>query len=321
MEVFTIEFKNGNTKNLEIINVIISSLVILLLSSIMPILIFLLPGPSIALSVKNGQKYGLISIMAIAIAMIFIMDIRIAITFSLYILPMVSIMSMMIRHKENLNKIIIYNFIAFLFISLIGYLNLRYILKIDIINAIINYFNDITVNVIKIMEKSDLDYLKSNVEFFKTSIQIVKINLPALSMIVALSFILISLIYAMNSLRKRGIIYNQKFRFIHFRIGGKLIIPIAILSILLYLAGYYNLPYFNILLSNFITFFSFIFVMAGISTVDYYFIGKLPKILRVFIPIIVLFFARGDLLFLGIGFIDMLVNFRKRFSRLENDEF
>ena len=253
--------------------------------------------------------------------MIFIMDIRIAITFSLYILPMVSIMSMMIRHKDNFNKIVIYNFIAFLFISLIAFLNLKYILKIDIINEIIKYFDEITTNVIKIMEKSDIEYLKLNVEFFKTSIQLVKINLPALSMIVALSFIFISLIYAMNSLRRRGIIYNQKFRFIHFRISEKLIIPIVILSISLYLARYYEIPSFNIILSNFITFFSFVFVVAGISTVDYYFIGKLPKIMRIFIPIIVVFFVRGDLLFLGIGFIDMLVNFRKRFNRLENDEF
>lgn len=112
---------------MEIINTIISSLVILLLSSLMPMLIFLLPGPSIALSVKNGQKYGILSIAAIAAAMIFIMDLRIAVVFTLYILPMVSIMTMMIRQKESFNKIVIYNFIAFIFISLVAYLNLKFL--------------------------------------------------------------------------------------------------------------------------------------------------------------------------------------------------
>lgn len=146
------------------------------------------------------------------------------------------------------------------------------------------------MNIIKVLESSDIEYLSYSIESLKNSMYILKLNLPALSMIIALSFIFISLIYAMNTLRKRGVILNQKYRFIHFRISENMIIPIAILSICIYLARHYQVSNFNILFNNSVTFSAFYFYSCRSIFGGLLFYREGTKgILRVFIPLIIIF--------------------------------
>lgn len=323
MEVLNIESKNKNIKNLELINAVFISYIFYFLSSIMPVVIFVLPAPSIILSVKNGMKYGIISFL-ITMSIVFITGgTTIASILLLFLLPMIIVMSKMIKDGYSFNKIIMVNFFAFIFISIVSYLNFKFALDTDIIAVIFNQIDEIIAGLPELVEMvPNLNNGKEFIELLENSFNIMKRFLPSIAIIIILTIEYSSLLYSLRGLRKRGVKIKQNFRFINIRVNGVMIIPVILISIILGLCYYFKVPYYNIIIQNVLVIFNFIFIVSGIALVDYYLIGRVNKFVRFIIPLVFISFRlfRGDILYGAIGLIDMFVNFRKRFKRIENEK-
>ncbi|QQK08067.1 DUF2232 domain-containing protein [Miniphocaeibacter halophilus] len=322
-EVLNIESKNKNIKNLELINTVFMSYIFYFLSSIIPITFVVLPAPSIILSVKNGMKYGIISFL-ITMAIIFITGgTIIASVLLLFLLPMIVIMSKMIKDNYSFNKIILVNFFAFIFISVVSYLNLKFALDKDIIVVILNKIDEIIVSLPELVGMiPNLGDTKEVIKLLEDSFNLMKMLLPSIAIIIILTIEYSSLLYSLNGLRKRGVKIKQNFRFINIRVSGVMIIPVILITIILGLCYYFKVPYYSIIIQNVLVIFNFIFIVSGIALVDYYLIGRVNKFVRFIIPLVLISFRlfRGDILYGAIGLIDMFVNFRKRFKRIENEK-
>lgn len=327
--MLNIESENKNIKNLELINTVFMSYIFYFLSSIVPFIIFILPAPSIILSVKNGMKYGIIS-FSITIAIVLLTGgTMVASLLLLFLLPMVVIMSKMIKDNYSFNKIIMVNFFAFIFISVVSYMNFKFALDTDLVLMTFNKLDEFIASIPELIEMvpslanvPNLGSSEEIIEMMQNSFKLIKALLPSIIIIVVLIIEYASLLYSLSGLRKRGVKIQQKFRFINIRVSGVMIIPIVLISIALGLCYYFKVPYYNIIIQNVLLVFNFVFIVSGISLVDYYFIGKVNKFIRIMIPIILITFRifKGDILYIIIGILDMFVNFRKRFKRIENEK-
>lgn len=299
-----------------------TSVLILVISSIFPPLIFLLPAPSIVVYVRSGLKYGLASIGIVFAALSLLNGLSFAILMLLFFLPMVLLMGKMIEEEYSFKSIIFTNFIALTIIVLIYYINYKYFFNKDLVNYILEYFKDLEKILPELIDKVNFPGYSNEelLEIYKFTLNNVKMNLPAIFIIVGLLSELLSLNYALKMLKSQGMNIKQKFRFINFRIGIKFIIPITISVIVVFLMYYFKIPYYNIVLSNIVLLLTVFFTIAGVSLADYYFVGKLNRFLRLLLPFILITSFKGYILYIFIGIIDMFVNFRKRYRRLENEK-
>ena len=299
-----------------------TSVFLLVISSIFPPLIFLLPAPSIVVYVRSGFKYTLASIGIVFLALVLLNGLSSAILILLFFVPMVLLMGKMIEEGYSFKRIIFINFIALTIILLIYYINYKYFFNTDLINSVLVYFKDIEKLLPELIEKVNFPGYSNEelLEIYKFTLNNVKMNLPAIFIIIGLLSELLSLNYALKMLKSQGMNIKQKFRFINFRIGIKFMIPILISAIIISLMYYFKIPYCNIVLTNIILLFVVFFTIAGVSLVDYYFVGKLNRFLRLLLPIILITSFRGYILYIFIGMLDMFVNFRKRYRRLENEK-
>ncbi len=295
---------------------------LLVISRVFPPLMFLLPAPSIVVYVRSGFKYGLASIGFVFIALALLNGLSFAILMLLFFLPMVLLMGKMIEEEYSFKRIIFINFIALTMITIIYYINYKYFFNTDLVENIFVYFKEMDKILPDLIEKVNFPGYSNEelLEIYKITLNNMKMNLPSIFIIIGLLSELISLSYALKILKSQGVNIKQKFKFIDFRIGIKFIIPITIAIISVFLMYYLKISYYNIVLSNIILLMIVFFTIAGVSLTDYYFAGKLNRFLRVLIPFILITSFKGYILYMFIGIIDMFINFRKRYRRLENEK-
>ncbi len=325
MGVFKIEPKTNNTNVLEIINTIMLSLGIYLVSIILvPLipfsvfLIFIVPAPSIVLSIRKGYKYGIITISIVGIAAALFSRSTSSLIILLYMIPLVIIMSSMIKQGESFKRIMTVNIFASVFITIIALLNLQFVMKVDILSQVNSFFAVMSKNIGDLLKSAEFpeEYIKQMVEISKS----MKYFLPSMGLIAAIALNYGSFSFTRKLLRKYNIKIEQDFRFIDFRINFKFFAFMLLTAGIAYLLEYFKVAYNNVVILNLAFVYMILFVAAGISLMDYYLIGKIPKALRVVIPFAVLLFLRGDLLFILVAFIDILINFRKRFKRIDYEK-
>ncbi|WP_099203663.1 DUF2232 domain-containing protein [Miniphocaeibacter massiliensis] len=317
--MFRIEPKASNTNTLDIINTIMLSIGIYLVSAVlMPFFLFIIPAPSIVLSIKKGTKYGLLSMTLVCIVAYLFNRTAMNLTLLLYMIPIVIIMSSMIKEDESFGKIMGVNIFASLFITIVSLLTFRYILKVDILFEVNSFFTEMSKFMEEILLKSN--FTETNMQQILKAYNFMKILLPGIVVLAATALNYGSFAFSKNLLKKQNIKISQNFKFIDYRISFKILLPTLFAVGVAYLLYYFKNPYFEIVLYNLVFIYSLFFILAGISLFDYYLVGKIPKILRLILPAVVLYLFRGEILYIAVATVDMLVNFRKRFKRIENEE-
>lgn len=279
-----------------------------------------MPGPSIWLGVKRGVLKAALSTFIVSIIMGLFGGLQFMGIYLLISMPIVVITVILIKEKKKSSQIIGINVLALVLMAIIFSINLTYILKIDIVGQVSLAIDKMGKDVITIVENAGMSQLVGSKNEIYQVIKLIKLSLPGTLVVSGISLIVLSYIYATNMLHKDNYKLENRLRFIDLRMDIKALIPISILAIVLGIAYITKFRYFDILYVNAISVVGFLFMMAGIFTIDYYFINRMPKPLRFIIPILVIVLFKGSYFYMLVGLIDMFVNFRKRFKRIENEK-
>ncbi len=294
-----------------------------MLATVFPLvsfLLFFMPGPSIWLGVKRGVVKGALSTFIVSIVMGLFGGLQFMGIYLLISMPIVVITVILIKEKKENWKIIGINILALVIMAIIFLINLTFILKIDIVREVSLSIDKMAQEVITIIENAGISKFVGNKDNILQMADLVKMSLPGTLVVSGISLVVLSYIYALNMLKKDNYKLEHRLRFIDLRLDIKTIIPLAILGLILGVAYLLKWKYFDILFVNALSIVGFLFMMAGIFTIDYFFINRMPKPLRFIIPILVIILFGGSYFYMIVGLVDMFVNFRKRFKRMENEK-
>lgn len=323
MEVLTIENKDMIPTNLELLVSVLRSITFGIIGTIFPVvsfLIFFMPSPAIWLGVKRGVTKALLSTLIVSLAMGLIGGFTFMAMYLFVAIPIVFITITLIKEEKESYKIIAINMLAIVIMAVVFFINFKYIMNIDVITGISKSIDTAANDFIKIIEERGMPNIAMSRGEILKLVDLIKLTLPGSSIICAISFVFLSYIYALNMLRRDNYNVKHRLRFIDIRMPKKSLILIVVTGTALVLLYSLKIQYFDIIFINTVSVIGFLFMMAGIFTIDYYFINKMPRALRFIIPMLVIILFYGSYLYMIVGLLDSFVNFRKRFERVENEK-
>ena len=323
MEVLTIENKDMIPTNLELLVSVLRSITFGIIGTIFPVvsfLIFFMPSPAIWLGVKRGVTKALLSTLIVSLAMGLIGGFTFMAMYLFVAIPIVFITITLIKEEKESYKIIAINMLAIVIMAVVFFINFKYIMNIDVITGISKSIDTAANDFIKIIEERGMPNIAMSRGEILKLVDLIKLTLPGSSIICAISFVFLSYIYALNMLRRDNYNVKHRLRFIDIRMPKKSLILIVVTGTALVLLYALKIQYFDIIFINTVSVIGFLFMMAGIFTIDYYFINKMPRALRFIIPMLVIILFYGSYLYMIVGLLDSFVNFRKRFERVENEK-
>ena len=309
--------------NLELLVSILRSITFGIIGTIFPMvsfLIFFMPSPAIWLGVKRGMTKALLSTLIVSVAMGLIGGLRFMAIYLFVAMPIVFITTTLIKEEKENYKVIATNMLALVIMAVVFFINFKYIMKIDVISAISKSIDVLANDFIKILEERAVPNIALSKSEILKYVEFIKLTLPGSAIIGAISFVFLSYIYAQDMLRKDNYKLKHRLRFIDIRMPIKSLILIVVAGTALVLLYVLKSQYFDIAFINTVSVIGFLFMMAGIFTIDYYFINKMPRALRFIIPVLVIILFYGSFFYMLVGLLDSFVNFRKRFERVENEK-
>ena len=309
--------------NLELLVSVLRSITFGIIGTIFPVvsfLIFFMPSPAIWLGVKRGVTKALLSTLIVSLAMGLIGGFTFMAMYLFVAIPIVFITITLIKEERESYKVIAVNMLAIAIMAVVFFINFKYIMKIDVIAAISKSIDTAANDFIKIIEERGMPNIAMSKGEILKLVDLIKLTLPGSSIICAISFVFLSYIYALNMLRRDNYNVKYRLRFIDIRMPKKSFILIVVAGTVLALLYALKAQYFDIIFINTVSVIGFLFMMAGIFTIDYYFINKMPRALRFIIPMLVIILFYGSYLYMLVGLLDSFVNFRRRFERVENEK-
>lgn len=321
--MLTIENKDMIPTNLELLVSVLRSITFGIIGTIFPVvsfLIFFMPSPAIWLGVKRGVTKALLSTLIVSLAMGLIGGFTFMAMYLFVAIPIVFITITLIKEEKESYKIIAINMLAIVIMAVVFFINFKYIMNIDVITGISKSIDTAANDFIKIIEERGMPNIAMSRGEILKLVDLIKLTLPGSSIICAISFVFLSYIYALNMLRRDNYNVKHRLRFIDIRMPKKSLILIVVAGTALVLLYALKIQYFDIIFINTVSVIGFLFMMAGIFTIDYYFINKMPRALRFIIPMLVIILFYGSYLYMIVGLLDSFVNFRKRFERVENEK-
>ncbi|MEJ8752553.1 DUF2232 domain-containing protein [Lagierella sp. ICN-221743] len=321
--MLTIENKDMIPTNLELLVSVLRSITFGIIGTIFPVvsfLIFFMPSPAIWLGVKRGVTKALLSTLIVSLAMGLIGGFTFMAMYLFVAIPIVFITITLIKEEKESYKIIAINMLAIVIMAVVFFINFKYIMNIDVITGISKSIDTAANDFIKIIEERGMPNIAMSRGEILKLVDLIKLTLPGSSIICAISFVFLSYIYALNMLRRDNYNVKHRLRFIDIRMPKKSLILIVVTGTALVLLYSLKIQYFDIIFINTVSVIGFLFMMAGIFTIDYYFINKMPRALRFIIPMLVIILFYGSYLYMIVGLLDSFVNFRKRFERVENEK-
>lgn len=309
--------------NLELLVSVLRSITFGIIGTIFPVvsfLIFLMPSPAIWLGVKRGVTKALLSTLIVSLAMGLIGGFGFMAIYLFVAMPIVFITITLIKEGKENYKVIATNMLALVIMAVVFFINFKYIMKVDVIAAISKAIDTTAMDFIKVIEERGMPNIAISKSEILKLVHLVKLTLPGSSVICAISFVFLSYIYAQNMLRRDNYNVKYRLRFIDIRMPKKSLILIVVSGTVLALLYALKSQYFDIIFINTVSVIGFLYMMAGVFTIDYYFINKMPKVLRFIIPTLVITLFYGSYLYMIVGLLDSFINFRKRFERVENEK-
>lgn len=316
MGVKEIESKTGKSNFGDIFNTVILSFMIFIIGlRIFPFALLVLPAPSIVLAYKNGINYGVIASFITTLGIYLIEQSSIfGIIFLLYLVPTVVIISTMLKAEEKTNKIVMVNSIALLVITAVVFVNIQFILKVDILTSIKDYFNEFIKLIPELFSKAGTEYVEMITTVIREYSKIFIKSILSTIVLLSVGISYFSFVFSRSLLRKRNIILKQNDRFNEFRVSRIVTIPIVIVGIIVFILNYYKIQYSDIISLNIYILIKILFTISGVALVDYFLSNKINRFLRIFIPIAI-FLMGLEIIYFVIGLADTVVNFRKLMNR------
>ena len=279
----------------------------------LPFNLLFFPIAFIFLGVRKGLKQSVISIVVVSLLIGLVVDISSGILLFILFMPVTAIIVYGIKTRKKPVEVLVYSTVAFFIATLLLYGYTQKITGISIVNQMQEYFNNaynIQVQLFEEMGLTNFEILK-NMEIlesnFSQMLQLFPVLLIMISMFISYCNYYISIL----ALRKSGIGIVSIPRFSKFKLPTNVIPGILVMFLGVFLIKGMNLPYYETIFLNIIALVGYMFVLQGLSVMDYFLIKLRVKIfLRILIIFLTTMTPLGTAISLiGIG--DIIFDFRK----------
>jgi uncharacterized protein YybS (DUF2232 family) len=149
-----------------------------------------------------------------------------------------------------------------------------------------------------------------------SSFELMKVMLPALLIMVALMDSYLNYTVARIVLKRLDLRLEPLPPFAEWRAPGHLTIGFLLLMLLSFAGGYLGLANMDVVLGNILLLFQMVFLVQGLSVAYYFLLRRgVSKLFRVLLIIFILFNQALAMAAMLAGVLDVMLDFRKRFSR------
>lgn len=282
--------------------------------NIFPIILILYPIPFIIMGVRHGTKFNISALVASSILIGILTDVLTGI-FIFLIFGLLSIsITFMINKKYRASQILMVSIAVSLIctvisIGIVGYIS--GVSFLDQMNASLKDTVALQMEIIKDMGFSS--YEQSQIkELLKNTVDYMIIVIPA-TIIISSAFIsYINYWVATAILRRLGHKTIIIPRFMDFRLPSNIILGVAVIFIASYTLKFLKLLYYETIFINVVILAFVVFFIQGLAVILYYMNkGKMNKVTRGILVILILISFPFSLIVSLLGLLDTIINFRK----------
>lgn len=303
--------KNYDEKKAFIEAALIAAITTILAISIVyiPILsvsIILIPVPFMVLAYRHGNKYSILSFITFSL-LIGILTELIYAGFLLVIFgPMILAMGHYIKKRKEPYSVIGIGTIISVFSVLIIFQVVSYIGNINIIDEIALAMEGVVSKQVDILKSMDIDTLNAD-EVLDYLLMI----LPGVFIIQSMLMAFGNYYITVNILKRFSTSDIEFPQFSDFKLPKNIVFGFFIIFILSYLTRYIEGIHHASLLTNVTLLFIFMFFIQGISVISHLIKRtKIPKAIRIFLLVLILFISPLLTVVSFVGLIDAIVNMR-----------
>ena len=164
-------------------------------------------------------------------------------------------------------------------------------------------------NLEETMNPQQLEQMK---DIFQKSMDYIMVGLPGIFFVMSYLTAFINYMVGTYSLCRMGIGCLETARFKEFSLPKNFSGGIFLSLVITWLIGYFGFAYRDEVVFNLIIVYVILLGIQGLAVQDYYLAKRRGIFVRVFLPILMVGIFRAFMLYVIIGIIDLIVNFRKR---------
>lgn len=312
MKILKIDLKR---KTLETIFAIAISTILMLIGIYyLPLIMFLYPILFIILGVRYGLNYAVLGLAISALSLGLMIDMVSGIFIFLAFAPLSISLVYTIKMRKSSVIVLFVSTIVFL-ISIVLIMNfMENITGISIITSLEEFLNQITNYWIEVLKESGLsnDEILEFKDNLENRSEYILLIMPSIVMMFSLITAYFNYLLSASFLRKLGYGIVSIPKFSRFKLPNNILVGTAIMFLGAFIIRKFELFYYDTIFINITVIISFIFLIQGLSVVDYKLIQKniklIPRILIVLVFMIII--PLGWILPL-IGILDVIFDFRK----------
>lgn len=305
---------NSREKILDIVfSCLFSSMILFFLADVGLVNLFILI-PFVVISVKYSYKEFFILFILTALSSLLFMNIVKLATEFLFILLMTVLIVELIKREYKFGNIILYGTIVSSILIILGSLFTIFVMKINIIEDLKVLFN-LSATEIERMFNMEANLPKEQIDALMVQIKLTFNYLlnNVVAVMICYSFIVASIntVLSIKLLNKTYNNFNLSLKLNKLKMGNgikpfiKVVLLVWIISLII------KYPYAELINSNLNTIIYFLLFINGILVIDYILESKVNKVLSYIAIIAIIFIFKGIILFVIVGFMDVIFDLRK----------
>lgn len=305
---------NSREKILDIVfSCLFSSMILFFLGDVGLVNLFILI-PFVVISVKYSYKEFFILFILTALSSLLFMNIVKLATEFLFILLMTVLIVELIKREYKFGNIILYGTIVSSILIILGSLFTIFVMKINIIEDLKVSFN-LSATEIERMFNMEANLPKEQIDALMVQIKLAFNYLlnNVVAVMICYSFIVASIntVLSIKLLNKTYNNFNLSLKLNKLKMGNEIKPFIKVVLLVWIISLIIKYPYAELINSNLNTIIYFLLFINGILVIDYILESKVNKVLSYIAIIAIIFIFKGIILFVIVGFMDVIFDLRK----------
>ena len=302
-------------------NIIENVLVILLMALYIvygryyvPILMVFIALPYVVLGIRNGIKNNIMSMIITSIIIGVVLgspgDVIILLAFA----PLSIGLNYFIKKRKKTSEILLFSTII-IFISLLIAISLgKQATGIGIIEEFEKFYTQLIgmqTDIFEEMEMTNYQILE-NINLLEAGYEYMLITIPSILAIVSLFISYLNYLLTSIILKKMSYEVVSPTRFSKFKLPDNILLGTGFMFLATIIMGKFEIPYHNALLANISLLIGFVFLLQGLSIIDFLLIKmKMKGLFRIIILIITIMILPLGSMVVILGMIDSIFDIRK----------
>lgn len=285
-----------------------------------PLILLLFPTAFIIIGVRRGIIQSLLSLVIVCIVIMFTIDTLTGILSFLLFSPVTAVIIYGMKSRKKPIEILAYSTVIFFITTLLLYGYTQKISGVNIISQLEDSFKQILnvqVDMLKNMELTNYEILRTK-DLLESGYKYMLWILPAILIIFSLFMSYCNYYISVLTLRKIGIGVVNIPRFSKFRLPSNILAGTTVMFLGVLLIKGLKQPYYETLFLNLAVIVWVMFLIQGLSVIDFYLIKlKLNLVIRIIFILIMGVLAPVGTVISLLGISDIVFDFRK-FRKLKS---